>query len=291
MDSHQFLQFKSCHPRHTKINIPYSQAIRLCTIIDDPVVKESRLNDMKQYFLSCGYPKSLVENAITKAKAIPQETLRTPKPKPSEDITAFVSTHDPNNPNLCPLIQSTLEVVKTSDRMEKALKQTKFIKSKRQPPNLKRILTRANFSNGNIKGGSFKCCDKRCGTCPNINETESVKITATGEVFRIRKPMNCKSKNVLYLITCNNCKAQYTGKTHSTLAKRFTVHRQQIRHKEYRKLGLSQHLEECNKKCDIQNMFTVTPFFKLSDNESESTVKEQMFMARFKTELNNLSLT
>lgn len=289
-DSHQFLQFKSCHPRHIKINIPYSQAIRLCTIVDDPDIKEARLHDMKQYFLSCGYPIRLVENAITKAKAIPQADLRTPKSKPSEDVTAFVSTHNPSNPNLWPLIQSTLEVVKTSDRMKEALKQTKIIKSKRQPANLKRILTRANFSNRNNKGGSYKCYDKRCGTCSNINETDSIRITTTGEVFHIRKPMNCKSKNVLYLITCNKCKAQYTGKTHSTLAKRFTVHRQQIRHKEYRQLGLSRHLEECNKKCDIKDMFTVTPFFKLSDNESESTVKEQMFIARFKTELNSLSL-
>ena len=102
--------------------------------------------------------------------------------------------------------------------------------------------------------------------------------------------MNCKTKNVLYMITCNNCKAQYTGKTNSTLARRLTVHRQQIRHEEYRKLGLSKHLQECNKFCDIKDMFKVTPFFKVNDDESETTVKEQFFMTRFKTKLNNLSL-
>ena len=33
-DTHQYLHFSSCHPRHTKHSIPYSQARRLCTIID-----------------------------------------------------------------------------------------------------------------------------------------------------------------------------------------------------------------------------------------------------------------
>ena len=31
-DSKQYLNFKSCHPKHTKINIPFSLARRICTI-------------------------------------------------------------------------------------------------------------------------------------------------------------------------------------------------------------------------------------------------------------------
>ena len=174
--------------------------------------------------------------------------------------------------------------------MEKLLQNTTVINSKRQPHNLKRILTRAKFSINHIQGGSFKCNDKRCGTCQNIEETTSIKITATDEIFQIRKPMNCKPKTVLYIITCKNCKAQYTGKTNTTLAKRTTVHRSQIKNKEYRKLGLSKHLEECNNKCEVKDMFSIVPFYKINDNESETLVKEQYFTTRFKTTLNNLTL-
>ena len=212
------------------------------------------------------------------------------KPKTKEDIITFVSTHNPNNPNMWPLVSTTLSVLKTSQKMEKVLQNTSVINSKRQPHNLKRILTRAKFSTNHTQGGSFKCNDKRCGTCQNIEETTSIKITATDEIFQIRKPMNCKSKNVLYIITCKNCKAQYTGKTNTTLAKRTTVHRSQIKNKEYRKLGLSKHLEECNKNCEIKDMFSIVPFYKVNDNESETLVKEQYFTTRFKTTLNNLTL-
>ena len=31
-DTHQYLQWSSCHPRHCKTSIPYSQALRLCRI-------------------------------------------------------------------------------------------------------------------------------------------------------------------------------------------------------------------------------------------------------------------
>ena len=37
-------------------------------------------------------------------------------------------------------------------------------------------------------------------------------------------------------------------------------------------------------------MFTIAPFYKLTDNDSEALFKEEMFIKRFKTTLNSLSL-
>ena len=108
--------------------------------------------------------KTLIENGINKAKAIPQLELRKTKPKTKEDIITFVSTHNPNKPNMWPLVSTTLSVLKTSQKMEKVLQNTSVINSKRQPHNLKRILTRAKFSTNHTQGGSFKCNDKRCAT-------------------------------------------------------------------------------------------------------------------------------
>ena len=290
-DAHRFLPFNSCHPRHTKNNIPYSQALRICTIVDDPIVRDLRLNEMQTYMLKCGYPKQLILHGIEKAKRIPQETLRTAKTKPKENVLTFVSTNNPNNPNLWPLVHSIVNTLKTSQKMNKVLGKTKIINSKRQPLNLKRILTRAKFSSQNIQtSGSQPCEDKRCATCPLTRKVSSIKITSTNETFFIKESMNCKSQNVLYIITCNKCKEQYVGKTNSTLSKRCTVHRSQIKHKEYRQLGLSKHLEELNKNCPIDDMFTIIPFYKLKDNRSDTITKENFFIRRFKPKLNNLSL-
>ena len=34
-DSHDYLPFHSCHPRHTKVNIPYTLTRMICTIVED----------------------------------------------------------------------------------------------------------------------------------------------------------------------------------------------------------------------------------------------------------------
>ena len=34
-DTNQYLDFKSCHPSHTKRSIPYKLARRICTIVSD----------------------------------------------------------------------------------------------------------------------------------------------------------------------------------------------------------------------------------------------------------------
>ena len=52
----------------------------------------------------------------------------------------------------------------------------------------------------------------------------------------------------------------------------------------------SKHLEECNNKCEVKDMFSIVPFYKIKDTESETLVKEQYFTTRFNTTLNNLTL-
>ena len=56
-DSKQYLLFTSCHPRHTKLSIPYNLARRLRTIISEQNTLEIRLNELKSFLLTQKYPK------------------------------------------------------------------------------------------------------------------------------------------------------------------------------------------------------------------------------------------
>ena len=220
-DTHQYLHFNSCHPRHTKISIPYAQARRLCTIIDDKNVLDARLKEMKTFFLKRGYPSNLIDDGIKKAKMIPQHELRKIKEKDDTDIIPFIFTHNPANPNVSSLLKSTFELVQIDRKMKKALKHVKYIPSRRQPANLKRLLTRAHFAPSHTEeGGSFKCKDKRCRTCPYIHEGNAILIKNSLREFKIKARMHCKSKNVLYILTCNGCGEQYIGNTHDALGSR-----------------------------------------------------------------------
>ena len=90
---------------------------------------------------------------------------------------------------------------------------------------LKNILVRAvlpSRESTKEKGGSKKCGKSKCEICENLVETEEFTSTKTGEKFVIRKgPIDCDSRNVVYLITCKICKIQNVGSTKTMTRERF----------------------------------------------------------------------
>ena len=60
-DKHQYLCMESCHPKHCKNAIPYSQALRLCRICWEEENLLKRTSDLKKYFLRRGYNEQLLD--------------------------------------------------------------------------------------------------------------------------------------------------------------------------------------------------------------------------------------
>ena len=74
-DSKQYLLFTSCHPKHTKQNIPFSLARRLCSIISNNETLNIRLQELKGFLLLQKYPVTLIDNGITRATKIDKKEL------------------------------------------------------------------------------------------------------------------------------------------------------------------------------------------------------------------------
>ena len=53
-DSHQYLWVDSCHPKHCKTAIPYSQALCLQRICSEEENVVKRIHELKEYFLKQG---------------------------------------------------------------------------------------------------------------------------------------------------------------------------------------------------------------------------------------------
>ena len=51
----------------------------------------------------------------------------------------------------------------------------------------------------------------------------------TGRTYHAPIGANCKSNNLIYLITCKKCQAQYVGETYRNLGQRFYEHLYSIR--------------------------------------------------------------
>ena len=56
-DTHQCLNFKSCHPRHVKNNIPYCLAKRICDIVIEKELREQRLKELTIFLRKQNYPE------------------------------------------------------------------------------------------------------------------------------------------------------------------------------------------------------------------------------------------
>ena len=81
---------------------------------------------MKQTLLAGGYPKTLIDSGIGKAKCIDQNTFqRNTGSNKTDNCIAFVQMHNPNNPPVFGNINYTLQLLENSNRTKRILKDKK----------------------------------------------------------------------------------------------------------------------------------------------------------------------
>ena len=74
-----------------------------------------------------GYPSRLVDSGIAKAKSIPLEELRETKQNVNTtQPLAFVITHNPRNPDMFKVINSTISLLDASPKMKRGMKSYKM---------------------------------------------------------------------------------------------------------------------------------------------------------------------
>ena len=133
-NSQRYLDFCSCHRHHTKVNVPFNLAQRICKIVSEEQRRDFRLEELKTFLISCYYPQELIGQAINTAKD--QNNSFTLNLQNS-DIIPLVITNNPNHTIDFNHIKNLINNVKCP-RLKRAFK-NKPLLSPRQPPNLKRL--------------------------------------------------------------------------------------------------------------------------------------------------------
>jgi ferredoxin len=223
----------------------------------------------------------VIDFGINKAANLSTSDFMQEKQRCSDKMITLVTTNNPNNPQMHHIVKNTIDMLNASKTMEKVMSKTKYIHAKRQPPNLKRILTTDAFTDKQ-ECHTVKTCGQNCETCKILIEGPSINFTVDHEQFIVKYNFSCTTKNVIYVIICNNYKAEYIGESGNELKTRMTVHRQQIRDSNLRTLKVSKHIYTCGKG------FSVYPFYKLHSNASASDrrQKEYYFIKKYKPVLN-----
>ena len=192
-DSKQYLLFYSCHPRHIKINISFNLARRLRTIVPEEQV---RMQELKSFLIKQHYPKQIIAHGLQKAISLNKHVLRTVTTKGKENILPNASTYNPRDPKMFSVIIEKMPILQEDEKMRKILSNYKFIKSKRQPYNLKRLLTKTKFTSDDTCEVR-KCIKPNCGLCIHLLEGNSFQFNC-GMNFKVYEDMTCEVKNVIY---------------------------------------------------------------------------------------------
>ena len=286
-DTHDYLPFSSCHPRHTKINVPSTLARMVCQIVTDPIIREKRLKELKSWLLKSGYKPDLITNCFKKFEDVHFETLRQKiNVENEQEKIVFIQTHNPNNPHIFGKILEIYKSLKNYEGPEGIFKNTVLIKAEKQPPNLGRLLLKSFYSSKpEIPPGVTKCDYKKCDACKFIPVTKSIDFKGHTDSFNIKQNFNCNSKNVIYKISCKGCNEFYIGET-VNLKQRISGHKHKLLLEDKRDLQkVYNHISFCAKNYPIP--FNITPFYQVKEDSLTARLTiEDHFIKKYNPRLN-----
>ena len=140
----------------------------------------------------------------------------------------------------CQLLRITINI---SKRLNKIFPQ-KPIMAYRRSKRLRDILVHAKLtpdpSDDGPTGESKPCGNKMCFTCKLMTPTQIAK-SSSGASVKLKRQTNCKSANVIYLITCTQCGKQYVGETKRPLNERMNGHRSDWTKRRFQRSPVAEH--------------------------------------------------
>ena len=111
-------------------------ARRLKMIISEDNTLLVRLEELKTFLLKQKYPSSLIDDSIARSDLLKQNEST----NKGNNLIPYVTTFNPNYPEIYPQIRQNKSILLRDDRMKTIYKQKFVLKSKRQPPNLKKFI-------------------------------------------------------------------------------------------------------------------------------------------------------
>ena len=140
-DTHQYLNWTSCHPRHTKAAIPYSLALRLRRICSENNFFEKRARELFNILLDRGYKPKHIKQSIARARQTTRrEALRIDSNTDNTERVPLVVTYNPALGCLNKIIKEYQPVLHASRRCREVFRDPTLI-SFRKGRNLSDLLT------------------------------------------------------------------------------------------------------------------------------------------------------
>ena len=290
-DARSYLNFKSAHPSHVFSGIVYSQCLRLRRIINCNVRLENRLKELCLAFEKSEYPREMLDKISNKVLNMRRQLVR--PETVDEDSTSkpilIVSCHGSDEKLVKSIKANEEELLKTETFKNTPKPVFQFVKKTASNIGSKLSILKS-LALGRKSGLTVPCNNhSNCMCCKLIGNE---KIDTVCGLPVPCAPGNCKTKNVIYLVTCKLCDKPYIGRTVQCLCDRMSGHR----HNFYKVLSqedidetsddfsLGLHLVNehgCSDRGNFNEHFQV----QIMENCSPSCLekKEHLYIHKFKT--------
>ncbi len=231
-DSHSYLLYESCHPKHIMASIPYSQFLRIRRICTHWTDFMSNAMALVNYLTARHYPVSEVLDSLIKVNTIDRDKALNGNPNqnaPEVEKQKFylITTYNPSNPDIKSIVKKHWQQFGRVKSTWKLL-DAEIIFGHRNCPNIQDKIVRAKIPTpGQTTSKSKqKTCNRKgtCRYCPRMNHSGTITNIQNGRKYRTMVKTNCQSSNLVYAISCNICGIQYVGKTKNTIVRRFGTH-------------------------------------------------------------------
>ena len=238
-DTHNYLHFSSCHPLHCKKGGPLGEFMRLrrnCTNVEDFLLHaEARKSD----YIRRGYPRDILQQSLEKAlnknrAELLQKVKKTPK---KSNRVPLVVTFNPANPNFASILGKYWPLLGLSKKCKTTFSEPPMVAYRRNK-NLSDKLVRAKLppqatNPTNRDTPIYRCINPTpfCTFCPKKDMPKQYQSSYTGRSYDGPTKYKCGTRNVIYLITCRQCKKQYIGQTYRPYRERISEHLRYVRKK------------------------------------------------------------
>ena len=281
-NNHDYLDYRSHHPTHTKNNIVYTLAKKIVEFVSNYETENERLGELEEWLIACNYPRDVVKKGIHNAR------LQGPGPNPvhKKKTLPFVSTHYSNiNSNEIVKFSNNLIDNVQDERLKSVFNNTKVVLSLKQPPNLLRQLTRAEFNTvptSSLPPGIFTCTRPNCYICKFYLKPCKSFMCSNGKEWFVRSHITCQSRNTIYFLKCISCNfsTTYSGKATTTRG-RTNNHISECRTGRGSDI-FDKHVFECNTQ-KIEPAFELYIFVELSDAKLMDSYENYFHKGKYDT--------
>ncbi len=299
-DSHSYLAYDSCHPKHMIDGIPYSQFLRVRRICTDWEEFFKHSIRLFMHFSLRGYPNEILMPALQKVSTMSQEEASAdthPTGSPNTKKTLYcITTYNPQDPPIKDIIQKHWPILGRSNAT-RALLDCNIIYGFRRPKNLRDELVKAKLTPPKplsvIRGKQDRTtlCNRpnNCAHCPKLNRSGILVSHSNERIYRTKQNISCQTDNVIYCLTCNvpKCGVQYVGQTKNRIMDRFNGHLSDIRHADKSDTTVARHMATHNIKNNPPITISILEFINAPpDSDTAQKLRnkwEKMWMARLNT--------